>query len=81
MNFTISAAQNPVYDANNDLIILEVQFYETGDEWHPYTAYKHDTSDQCTDYWYRAANGEFGTIQAYVPPPEPEANSAPQANT
>lgn len=69
VKLNIESARNPKYILESkDYISLEVQFKEFGDEWLPFTAYKHDVEVHGRVLWSMATDGLFGEVQEYVAP-------------
>jgi hypothetical protein len=78
---TIESATNPVYDnAEGTYITLQVKFAEF-DEVIPFGATSFDPMPYGVELYNRALAGEFGTIAAYVPPPEPVQPTTQGAQT
>jgi hypothetical protein len=70
--FTFEYAKDPVWnDDTGQSIHLTVKWAEFNEE-HPFSATSYDSMSHGVDLYNRAKAGEFGSIAAYVPPPEPE---------
>ena len=78
---TIESATNPVYgNAEGTNITLQVKFAEFN-EILPFGATSYDDMPYGVELYNRALAGEFGTIAAYVPPPEPVQPTTQGAQT
>ena len=68
---TIQSAHSPSYSsADGQNIFLMVKFEEFQEE-HPFGATPYDDMPYGVELYNRALAGEFGSIVAYVPPPQP----------
>lgn len=77
MTLTITACRNPVWNeagsANTRPIKCEVQTSIDGDKWLPFNAMPTDPEQYGKDLHAALVRGDYGTIAAYVPPPDPPA--------
>lgn len=70
--FTLEYAKDPIWnDDTGQSILLTVKWQEFNEEM-PFSATSYDSMPHGVDLYNRAKAGEFGSIAAYVPPPEPE---------
>lgn len=67
-------ARNPVWaNAEQNFITVEAKWEHLESEGYlPFGANPNDVEAHGRDLYQRCVNGEFGTVGAYVAPPEPE---------
>lgn len=72
-------AKDPVWaNAEHTMIDLTVKFSHINEEL-PFTANQNDCEAHGRAIFEAAADGEFGPVAEYVPPPEPEPGPTPHS--
>ena len=77
MRITITSVRNPKWvNEERTMIDCEITTSQFGDEVLPFTANQNDCEEHGRAIFADIVAGVYGEIGAYVPPPEPENNTA-----